>query len=107
MTFSTYERYNENEYFLKFLAIHPILQYSNDKFDIAKKTLQLSLIKKFNEEKITYDELESKYNVLVNIENKNKNVLDQLKDTHNTIEENIKNILNNNLIEICNNIHNY
>jgi hypothetical protein len=101
MTFSTYERYDENEYFLKFLTIHPILLYSTDKYDNHKKLYQQYLIDLFNTEKLTYEELENQYNKLIKIETENKIILEQIKVQHTKIEENIIKTMNNNLIELC------
>ena len=50
MNCRTYELYDENEYFLKYLNIHPILRYSNKEFDKAKKEFQINLLDKFNKE---------------------------------------------------------
>lgn len=45
----TYENYDENEYFLKFHNIHPILMYSTNKYDLQKKELQITLLNKLND----------------------------------------------------------
>ena len=39
-----YENYNENEYFLLFHNIHPILIYSNNEYDKKKKEFQIKLL---------------------------------------------------------------
>ena len=48
MTFPTHERYNENEYFVKFLQIHPYLTYSTVPRDEKKLKFQLNLLEKLN-----------------------------------------------------------
>ena len=98
----TYEKYNVNEYFLKFLAIHPLLTYSNKKLDNKKKEYQLYLLDCFNKEIINYDELESKYNNIIAIEKKNKQHLEDIKYQHKQIEKNIEINNKQNLIQLFN-----
>lgn len=83
----TYERYDENEYFLKFLSIHPILIYSLKEVDIKKKEFQLYLLDEFNKENITYDNLKFKYDKLIEYEKQGKIELDTIKYYHKHIEE--------------------
>lgn len=52
MTNRTYEEYDENEYFLKYLSIHPILIYSNNDLDKYKRKYQEYLLNLFNLEKL-------------------------------------------------------
>jgi hypothetical protein len=104
MTNSTYEQYDENEYFLKYLSIHPILIYSNNEYDKNKKKYQEYLLNLFNKEIITYEILKQKYNNLLNIEIQNKILLDEIKEKHKIIENDILNINYKNLINLCNNL---
>jgi len=83
----SYERYDENEYFLKYLSIHPILIYSLKEVDKKKKELQLYLLDEFNKENITYDELNEKYTIIIEYERQGKIVLDTLRYQHKTIEK--------------------
>ena len=101
MTNSTYEQYDENEYFLKYLSIHPILTYSNCKYDKKKKKFQLYLLDLFNKEIINYDELQSKYKMLLSAEIDNKILIENIKEKHKNIENIIINNNKNNLITIC------
>ena len=66
MNSKTHELYDEDDYFLKFLNIHPILTYSNNKIDNKKKDFQLFLLNKLHKNEITYDMLKNKYNLLSN-----------------------------------------
>jgi hypothetical protein len=92
--------YNENEYFLKFLAIHPFLTYSKKLLDNKKKEYQLFLLDQFNKEIINYDELQTNYNKIIDIENNNKQNLEDIKYKHKQIEKYIENNNNNNLIQL-------
>lgn len=104
MTNRTYEEYDENEYFLKYLSIHPILIYSNNDLDKYKRKYQEYLLNLFNLEKITYDELNDQYNLLVRIENNNNIILDEIHEKHKNIEKKIKKNNEINLINLCNNL---
>jgi hypothetical protein len=102
MTNSTYEQYDENEYFLKYLTIHPILIYSNNEYDKNKKKYQEYLLNLFNKEIINYEILKQKYDYLVNIEIQNKILYEHIKEKHRNIENDIVNNNNKNLINLCN-----
>ena len=80
MTFPTYEQYDENEYFIKFKAIHPCLIYSKDVYNFQKKEFQLRLLNKLNANEITYDQLKEKYSELMKQENEKNNYIENLKD---------------------------
>lgn len=90
MNCKTHELYDENEYFLKFLIIHPILIYSNKPQDLHKKKFQQYLLDKFNKEEIDYDQLKHKYDIIVNYEQKNKIFLEQIKEEQNQFFNKIK-----------------
>jgi hypothetical protein len=81
MTFSTHENYDENEYFLRFHNIHPILIYSNNEYDKQKKELQIKLLDEYKNNKITKEQLEINYNMLIDIERQYE---------HKQIQKNIK-----------------
>ncbi len=104
MTNRTYEEYDENEYFLKYLSIHPILLYSTNDFDKSKKKYQEHLLNLFNLKHITYDELNNRYNLLLRIENNNNIILEEIKAKHKSIENKIKKNNEINLINLCNNL---
>lgn len=106
MTNSTYEMYDENEYFLKYLSIHPILTYSNYEYDKYKKEFQIKLLDLFNKERINYDILQEKYKILLELEIQNKILIEEIKEKHKQIENTIHNNNNNNLIALCHNLHN-
>lgn len=86
----TYENYDENEYFLKFHNIHPILMYSTNKYDLQKKELQITLLNKLNDKLIDEDTLKNIYNDLIKLEIKYKNILNKIQYEHKEIEKNIK-----------------
>jgi len=96
----TYERFDENEYFLKYLSIHPILIYSLKEVDKKKKELQLFLLDEFNKENISYDELSEKYNIIIELERQNKIKLDELRYYHENIEEIMKTSYETNMAKI-------
>ena len=106
MTNSTYEQYDENEYFLKYLAIHPLLTYSNYEYDKYKKKFQIELLNLFNKEIINYDELQKKYKILLDSEIQNKILIEDIKERHKQIEKSILINNNENLILLCNNLTN-
>ena len=86
----TYENYNENDYFLKFHNIHPILVYSNNKYDLKKKELQITLLNKLNNKLINEETFYNIYNDLIKLENKYDNILNKINYEHKEIEKNIK-----------------
>lgn len=105
MTFHTHENYDENEYFLIFHNIHPILMYSNNKYDIKKKELQIKLLNDYNDNKITKDELKTNYNLLLKVETQYKILLDTIECEHKKIQKNIKENNENLLINYINNLY--
>lgn len=104
MTFKTHENYDENEYFLLFNTIHPILIYSNNKYDLKKKKLQIYLLNKLNNKLINKEQLTKIYNNIINLENKYKNMLNQIQYEHKEIEKNIKINNEKSLINFIDNI---
>lgn len=98
MNCRTYELYDENEYFIKFLNIHPILIYSNKLIDIKKLEYQTYLLKLLKNNTITLDELKKKYNNILKIENELKYKLCIIKELNKKIENNH----NTQLIELFN-----
>lgn len=56
----TWEFYDYDEYFLKFMVTHPQLQYCKDKIDL--RNLQNMLCKKYNNKEYTKDEVTNVYN---------------------------------------------
>jgi hypothetical protein len=77
MTFSTYDQYNENEYFIKFLRIHPHLSYADIPYTQKKLEFQLNLLDKFNKKIITKEQLIVLYNKLIKKETKE---IDKISD---------------------------
>lgn len=90
MTFSTHENYDENEYFLLFHNIHPILIYSNNEYDKQKKELQIKLLDEYKNNKITKEQLEINYNMLIDIERQYSILLNNIEYEHKQIQKNIK-----------------
>jgi|Laugresu1bdmlbdd_1035124.scaffolds.fasta_scaffold01856_2 hypothetical protein len=83
----TYELYDENEYFLKYLSIHPILIYSSNELDKKKKEFQIYLIEKFNNEEINYEQLNTEYNHLLQFEIQEKLNIEQIQAYHKVIQD--------------------
>jgi hypothetical protein len=104
MTFHTYENYNENEYFLLFHNIHPILIYSNNEYDKKKKEFQIKLLNDYKDNKISKKQLEINYNLLLNIEKQYKILLNTIEYEHKKIQKNIKENNENLLINYINNL---
>jgi len=104
MTFHTYENYNENEYFLLFHNIHPILIYSNNEYDKKKKEFQIKLLNDYKDNKISKKQLEINYNLLLNIEKQYKILLNTIEYEHKKIKKNIKENNENLLINYINNL---
>lgn len=107
MNCRTYELYNENEYFLKFLSIHPTLFYSNELVDKKKLQYQQYLLTLYNNKNITIDKLKKKYNDILTIEIELKNKLNKIKQLNKKIENEIENIHNTQLIELLTNNINF
>jgi len=104
MTFHTYENYNENEYFLLFHNIHPILIYSNNEYNKKKKEFQIKLLNDYKDNKISKKQLEINYNLLLNIEKQYKILLNTIEYEHKKIQKNIKENNENLLINYINNL---
>ncbi len=103
MSYRSFEIYNEYEYLLKFLKIHPTLTYSTNNIDIKKKEYFEYLLNQFNLEIITYDELSSNINNLLILEKNNKIILEDIRYYHKQIENNI---ISNSQTQISNIINN-
>ncbi len=60
---STYERYNEDEYFLIFLRIHPYLSYHHEKSNVSSKKyeIQCKLLNEISENIISKDDAKKIY----------------------------------------------
>lgn len=75
----TYEEYDVDEYFIIFLRISPVLQYSRDEYYNKKYELQLKLLQKLQSNEITVDELKEKYNKLLKRELKKRQKIAEYK----------------------------
>lgn len=106
MNCKTFEMYDENEYFLKYLAIHPFLTYSIEPLNIKKLEYQKELLNQFNLENITYDELKKNYVKILNIEKMYTNKLETIKLLNKKIEDEIYQNNNKQLIELYSNLLN-
>lgn len=95
----TYEKYDYNEYFIKFLQIHPQLIYANNKFDLIKKKFQITLLKLLNENKINKEKLINIYKKIETIENNNKNILMNLEYLQKYTIKELSSDLENKLIQ--------
>jgi len=102
MTFSTHEQYDENEYFVHFLRIHPYLTYANNTYDKKKLELQLNLLNKFNDKIINIEELKTIYNKIIEKE-RNENIkIENLKTEHKNIINHLKHNIENEIIDLMN-----
>ena len=97
-SYHTFEVYNENEYFIKFKAIHPYLHYANDKYNLKKKNFQIKLLEKFNNNLITDDQLKKMYTLLILKEHDKYTHLEQLKTIHKKIIKYEENEMNDDII---------
>lgn len=93
--YHTYERYDENEYFLKFKEIHPYLYYANDKYNIEKKKFQLKLLDKLENKILTEEQFTDIYKLLMIKENNKYTHLAEIKKIHTQILKNEEEQLDN------------
>lgn len=106
----TYERYDEDEYFMRFFRIHPYLSYVNedDEINQLKLSIQRRLIELSNDKNIDFsqDKCIEKYSKLVNIQTDNKCFLAKTEAEMKKLLKSIKNEMNNNTIDRFKNILN-
>lgn len=79
MSFSAFEQFDEDEYFLKFMAIHPCLYYAIDNLSIAKKNFQIILLNKIRSSAICKDDAVEIYEQIIDLETQNKILLNRIK----------------------------
>lgn len=91
MAFSMHEQYDENEYFIKFLRIHPFLSYANKPYDKKKLDFQINLLNKLNDKIINIEELKAIYNKIIEKERDQRIKIETLKIEHQNIIQNLKN----------------
>lgn len=106
MSYQTTDLYNEDEYFIKFKNIHPILYYSNKIYDIKKKEFQIQLLQQLTNDQITNDELNEKYNNFISLELKYKIIIDTIEYDHTQILNNMKKKYEDILINYLDSINN-
>lgn len=100
--FSTFELYDEDEYFLKFLLIHRSLHYvsfENDNISYNKMLYQEKLLTDYKNKIITKDELQNEYKIYLEYVREVKNNYYQLEYELQQQLINQKNIDNKNIIE--------
>lgn len=102
MTFPTHEQYDENEYFINFLRIHPYLSYANKPYDKKKLEFQINLLNKLNDKIISIEELKATYTKIIEKEREHCIKIETLKMEHQTIIKNLKNETDNNMIDFIN-----
>lgn len=102
-----YEKYDVDEYFIKFGDINPILLYANesDKYNFEKLKFQKKLIEKFTNNNISKDKMINIYKSFIEYSNQNKDMysivhfnfgkeLEELKKSHKEYEiDKINNLL--------------
>ena len=102
MTFPTHEQYDENEYFINFLRIHPYLSYANKPYDKKKLDFQINLLNKLNDKIINIEELKTIYNKLIEKEREERIKIETLKIEQENIIKNLKIETDNNMIDFIN-----
>ena len=104
MTFPTYEQYDENEYFINFKLVHPILIYAKDAYNLKKKEYQLKLLNRLNNNEITFEQLKETYSELVAKEIEKSIYIEHLKEYYENSIKNENNILEYSILQYINNI---
>ncbi len=104
MSFQTYEQYDENEYFIKFLRIHPHLSYADSPYNKKKLEFQISLLNKLNDKIINIEQFKSLYTKLIEKEKENYIKIEDLKFYYQNIVNELKNETNNEIINFIDNI---
>ena len=102
MPFSTRENYDENEYFMTFMSIHPYLTYAETDYDKKKLSIQYNLLTKYKNKEITESELKSIYKKIIIKENDKISTIENLKSQHNKIIEDLTNVINADLLNFLN-----
>jgi len=95
----TWEEYDINEYFIKFLRISPILLYSTDTYNLKKIIYQRNLLDKLHKNKITNDELRKQYQKVIDKEIQKKIHLENFRLKINNVVKLLENQQYNNLIK--------
>ena len=86
----TYEMYDENEYFIRFQKISPILLYKTDEYSLKKIIYQQKILKDLNDKKITISEFKDLYKKIVDYEISKKIKLEEFKARCNKIINKVK-----------------
>jgi lipid II:glycine glycyltransferase (peptidoglycan interpeptide bridge formation enzyme) len=96
----TYERFDEDEYFIKFFQIHPYLSYANadDEFNKTKLDLQRRLIETHGEGKYSKEKCLKVYTDLLDLQIKNKIFISTTEAEMKDMLKNIKKSMNENNI---------
>jgi len=102
MPFSTRETYDENEYFMTFMSIHPYLTYAETDYDKKKLSIQYNLLERYRNKEITEDEVKETYEKIIKKENDKTSLIENLKSQHNKIIEDLTNVLNADLLNFLN-----
>jgi len=107
MSNHTWENYDENEYFIKFLEIHPYLVHSNMNNDYNKKKLKFQkyLLKEILDNNMTKQEMVGKYNLLILKENEKYSTIEHIKQEQKKIINNISTKINNDILEFIENLY--
>ena len=95
----TYEMYDIDEYFIKFLRIHPYLQYATDNINVKKLNLQTVLLDKYFDKLLTKIQINEIYQNIIDKENQNSIHLHEIELSFKQSLEKIKNNNNINLID--------
>ena len=100
MSSHTWEHYDENEYFITFLKIHPRLPYCNSIYSQKKLQFQIQLLNNFKKEKINIEQLRESYKIIIEKELEKKIILGNMQMIHTQEINNIKNDYNTIIIDM-------
>lgn len=99
-----YEKYDIDEYFIKFLDISPILLYTNeiDKYNMSKLKLQRKLLHSFSTNILSKDKVITKYKEFMEYSSKKKELY---SDVQNNFLKVLKNLEDTNKLDEINNMN--
>lgn len=106
----THERYDEDEYFVKFFQIHPYLTYvkEDDELNMLKLKIQRQLIELSgsggNEAKYSKEKCLKVYEQLTQMQRENRILISNTEAEMKQLLKNIKNSMNENMIRHYQNI---
>lgn len=104
----THERYDEDEYFVRFFKVHPYLSYvkEDDELNMLKLKIQRQLIESNGSDDVVHsrEKCINVYNTLIKMQNDNKKFIIDTEFEMRQMIKNIKNEMNKNMITRFQNI---